>query len=72
LWRKVQSVQECEGWPGIDRLINEERSVEVSTGNKEDNPRFSEAVGAYAQEAIMDREEELRWGVDGIPIRSAP
>jgi hypothetical protein len=66
------SSDELEGWPRIDRLINEGCSVEVKIGTKEDNPRFWEAAGAYAREAIEHAEEALRRGVDGVPIPSAP
>jgi hypothetical protein len=39
---------------------------------KEDNPRFWEAAKVYGKEAIEHAEEELRRGVDGIPIPSVP
>jgi hypothetical protein len=46
------------------------RSISVRIQKRQDNPKFWEAAGAYAQETIMNLEESLLWRLDGVPIPS--
>jgi hypothetical protein len=50
--------------------IEKAPTVEMRIGAKENNPRFWDVTGAYAQEAIERAKMVLELGVDGDPVPS--
>jgi hypothetical protein len=64
-----------EFWSGSQRIeakILERMTISVRRGVREKNPKYWEAGESYAREATEHCEENLRRGIDGVPIPSSP
>jgi hypothetical protein len=57
-----------EGCPRIVQFLKRQRRVTPELTEAERNTKLWEAAGDHAAEAIVNSEEEIRKGLDGIPV----